>query len=63
MPSALLILVPSHPNFRPQLNKETTYIAAHVPGVLGVFEVRGINRKSVPSGQEAQACLVQILPG
>lgn len=40
-----------------------THIAAHVAGILGVIEMRGINREPVPSGQEAQAFLVQILPG
>lgn len=41
---------------------KNTHIAAHVAGVLGVVEVRGINRQPVPSGQVAQAFLVQILP-
>lgn len=41
---------------------KNTHIAAHVSGVLGVIEVRGINWEPVPSGQETQAFLVQILP-
>lgn len=40
-----------------------THIAAHVAGVLGVVEMRGINGEPVPSRQETQAFLVQILPG
>lgn len=46
----------SDPNWQ-----ENTHIATHVAGVLGVFEVRRINRKPIPSGQEAQASFVQIL--
>lgn len=53
---------PSH--FRPHLNEEaSTHITAHVLGVLGVFEVRSVNRKPVSSRQGALARVsVQILP-
>lgn len=40
-----------------------THVAAHVAGVLGVIEMRGVNGEPVPSRQVAQAFLVQILPG
>lgn len=39
-----------------------THVATHVAHVLGVIEVRGITWEPVPSGQVAQAFLVQILP-
>lgn len=35
-----------------------THIAAHVAGILGVIEMRGIHGEPVPSRQEAQAFLV-----
>ena len=45
---------PSH--FRSRLNEEeSTHITAHVLGVLGVFEVRSVDRKPVPGGQGALA--------
>lgn len=41
---------------------KSTHVATHVAHVLDVIEVRGITWEPVPSGQVAQAFLVQILP-
>lgn len=51
------------PTFRFRLNEEeSTHITAHVLGVLGVSEVRGVDWKPVARGQGAPASLsVQVL--
>lgn len=52
-------------HFRPHLTEEeTTHITAHVSGVFGMFEVRGVSWKPISSRQRAPASIsIQTLPG
>lgn len=53
----------SAPPFKPHLNEETTHITAHVSGVFGMSEVRGVTWKPISSRQRAPASIsVQTLP-